>query len=193
MPALEKIPGVRTNLTGLRAGWLTVTGFAERRNYGNGLWINVWNCLCDCGNTCQRVQVQLLNPSPLTSCGCQRTTVQQQRKNYGFGSVNGLMCGHRIRAKKAGRAFTLTVEEFRELTSSNCYYCGVEPYQVITNGKCAPYVYNGLDRVDNNGGYTTGNVRTCCGICNMAKSDWSEQEFYAWMARIEKVGRHRGK
>ncbi len=185
----DKIPGVRTNLIGTRAGFLVVTGFAERRYYKQG-WINVWKCKCDCGNECERVQVQITKPSKFTSCGCRASEVQQQRPNYGFGSVNGLMTGYRIHAKNAGRPFEIPLEIFRTMTSSNCYYCGIAPYQVITNGKCKPYIYNGLDRIDSSKGYTLDNIRTCCGVCNTAKNDLTEVEFYKWIKRLIKMRKY---
>jgi len=44
--------------------------------------------------------------------------------------------------------------------------------------------YNGIDRVDNSRGYESGNVVSCCGVCNMLKHVLSKEEF---LARIEKI------
>ena len=42
------------------------------------------------------------------------------------------------------------------------------------NGK---FIYNGLDRVDNNLPHTLENCVTCCKHCNYAKRDMSQQKF----------------
>ena len=50
--------------------------------------------------------------------------------------------------------FTISADQFREITKQNCYYCGQNP-STIQTGKThyGEYVYNGIDRIDNNIGY----------------------------------------
>lgn len=63
------------------------------------------------------------------------------------------------RDKKKGREVCdLTKEEFKELISKPCTYCG-------DSGKI------GLDRIDNSTGHIKSNVVPCCYECNTAKSD----------------------
>lgn len=64
--------------------------------------------------------------------------------------------------------FELTAEEFNKLIVKNCAYCGREPSN--TNMRCG-IKYNGLDRIDNNKGYTLKNVVPCCSLCNRIKSN----------------------
>lgn len=82
-------------------------------------------------------------------------------------------------------SFELHKEQIRELTSKPCYYCGHEPSTVERcrnndiNFKWGDYVYNGIDRVDNNCGYIISNCVPCCEICNRAKGavsieDWQD-------------------
>lgn len=52
---------------------------------------------------------------------------------------------------------------------------------VNTNGA---YTYNGIDRVDNNKGYTITNSVPCCKDCNFAKRDMTHDEFIAWVTRV---------
>ena len=84
--------------------------------------------------------------------------------------------------------FLLSREEFRILTSSNCYFCGVEPKQKTGRIKYTQtygeYLYNGIDRKDNAQGYTVENCLPCCKICNYAKHKISFEEFEAWLNRI---------
>lgn len=58
------------DLTGQRFGKLAVTGFA---GYGQNSRqrVSLWNCVCDCGNTCT-VQGYLLKNGRRKSCGCIR-------------------------------------------------------------------------------------------------------------------------
>lgn len=59
-------------------------------------------------------------------------------------------------------AFELTEELFNEIIKNNCYICGKSN---------SSKHYNGIDRYDNNIGYTPDNVRCCCGQCNIMKKD----------------------
>lgn len=81
--------------------------------------------------------------------------------------------------------FDLTKDEFRELTKNNCYYCGQFPKSLHTaRNAFGSYVYNGIDRVNNNIGYNRENCVTCCGICNRAKNDSSIEEFKTWIKNL---------
>ena len=43
---------------------------------------------------------------------------------------------------------------------------------------------NGLDRVDNNKGYTIDNVVPCCKRCNYAKNNQTPREFKEWVKKV---------
>jgi len=72
-----------------------------------------------------------------------------------------LACG-RFNAKKRGLSWELTVDQYRELISKDCVYCG-----------CSLYWQTGcsLDRIDNAKGYTMDNVLPCCNFCNKLRSN----------------------
>jgi hypothetical protein len=65
-------------------------------------------------------------------------------------------------AKKRGYEVSLTLEEFTTLRNNACFYC---------TGPL-PLVGHGLDRLDNNEGYSKDNVVPCCTICNKARGTW---------------------
>ena len=99
---------------------------------------------------------------------------------------------YKKRAKKNKMAFDLTKAEFAELTSSDCYICGAPPTQKYVHSykaKCyvLPYMYNGIDRVDNAFGYEMGNVMACCMTCNRTKSNHSLLDFLQYIHRCYKV------
>ena len=78
-------------------------------------------------------------------------------------------------AKKRGLDFTLSKEEFYDLTSKPCEYCG-ELQQ-----------YNGIDRIDSTKGYNKNNCVPCCEMCNKMKLDYSKENF---INHIEKIYKH---
>jgi len=68
-----------------------------------------------------------------------------------------------------------------KLTTSPCFYCGTPPSQRKRSpgqvGEHATYVYNGVDRVDNEVGYVAENCVPCCWRCNKAKGSMTQREF----------------
>jgi hypothetical protein len=84
----------------------------------------------------------------------------------------------------------LTNQQFDALTQGECHYCGAPPSKIGNahrNGKSicyGNYVYNGIDRVDNNQGYVEGNVVSCCHRCNHAKKNYSFEEFQDWIDAV---------
>ncbi len=89
--------------------------------------------------------------------------------------------------KSERKKFSLTLEEFRILTQSNCYYCGSEPKQVSYRYKglgYGAYIYNGLDRINSDLGYFKENVVPCCKICNSMKLRLSQEDFVKHVQKI---------
>ena len=109
-----------------------------------------------------------------------------RKKEYGYASARHLFTRYRTNAKKRKHIFTLTVDEFIDITSKKCRYCGASPKMVSkphsrVNGE---YVHNGVDRKDNNIGYTIKNSVPCCTHCNYAKHKMSVKEFREWINRV---------
>jgi hypothetical protein len=71
--------------------------------------------------------------------------------------------------------FDLSFEEFGILVIGECFYCGLP----ATEAK-----QNGIDRVDNDGGYFLDNCVPCCRQCNIMKMDYSYDEFIEHLCRI---------
>ena len=45
-------------------------------------------------------------------------------------------------------------------------------------------IYSGIDRIDNNQGYTLINCAPCCKLCNFSKRELSIDDWKAWLKQI---------
>lgn len=77
-------------------------------------------------------------------------------------------------AKVRGYEFSLTIDLFKKIIEGNCYYCG-------QSDKI------GIDRKDNNIGYTELNSLPCCWSCNKFKRSLS---FDFFIENCKKIAKH---
>lgn len=142
-----------------------------------------WVCQCDCGKTTVATAAALRSKHK-KSCGC-RFQLSLAPKNE-ITLCRSLWGTYKSLAKKRGFSFELSFEEFETLTKKNCFYCGVEPQQVLNPRRQSqlPYIYNGVDRRNNANGYILANAVPCCGKCNSFKSSHSVQDFLEHCERI---------
>ena len=178
------------NLKGNKFNRLTVLKQSESRLYGNTKK-RMWMCKCDCGNEL------ILNTSALTSgntksCGCLHNEKSKEnsiksrykisKKDAGFNNVKN---SYKSNALSRNKSFELTEDELKVLFKSNCYYCGDEPSNIMKSSYYN-YTYNGIDRIDNNIGYTKDNSVSCCYMCNRSKNNNTEKQFLDWAKRLNK-------
>ena len=76
----------------------------------------------------------------------------------------------------------LNIDQLFQLCGMECYYCGRKPSN-RKNYDNSHFIYNGLDRIDNNFGHSYNNVIPCCKWCNYAKQSLTIDEFYDWAKR----------
>jgi hypothetical protein len=95
--------------------------------------------------------------------------------NYAFTDVRKCQFGgnyfdysHSASVRKI--LFELSKEEFDQLTVQPCFYCQ-------RPSGC------GVDRVDNNVGYTMKNCVACCSLCNKFKKNW-DIDFFIYKAKL---------
>ncbi len=106
---------------------------------------------------------------------------------YGESSFNLLYRSYERGAINRNLEFNLTKDEFREITSKNCEYCGAPPLQksphknIRINGH---YIHNGIDRKDPSVGYTVDNCVASCSKCNYAKQSLSFDDFIQHIIKI---------
>jgi hypothetical protein len=146
-------------------------------------------CRCDCGNIKPIDRYRLVN-GYVKSCGCLSRENSERlgisnRIDEGEANFNFLYNTYKTSAKHRELEFSLTKEEFKILTKGDCYYCGGHPDGIRkrkdSNGG---YIYNGIDRVNNNLGYVSGNVVSCCKWCNIAKSTRGSDDFLEWAINL---------
>lgn len=180
---------------GIRFGRLVVESFSEFRPIGKTNHMKAYyNCICDCGTNIKVNKGSLLSGNT-KSCGCfhrenlallnknKKGSISPCRKKDGEASFNHLYANYRLGAQRKGRVFELSKEEFKQITSSNCYYCNSPPiqmskYNYTKTQQTGWYFYNGIDRIDNTVGYVLENARPCCGKCNKIKGTLTESDFY---------------
>lgn len=141
-----------------------------------------WLCTCECGNQTKVLGKELRN-GHIKSCGClQRDWAKNGQKKAGT-ALRQLFSKTLNRAKKHGRTFELSFEEFVAMSVMPCVYCGRERASVNKYGQ-EEFRYNGLDRIDSSEGYTKDNTVSCCKHCNTMKSDLTLVEFFDQVERI---------
>lgn len=170
------------NEIGKRYGRLIILGRAGMNRHGQRLWL----CRCECGKEL-KVLGGSLRRGATQSCGClqKERAGDANRLPIGEAAFNRLIDRIKRSAKQRGYIWSLTEDQVRQLTSRPCYYCGAEPAQVSSGADLnGSYIYNGLDRINNENGYTLKNVVPCCQTCNYGKRTMVQDEFLAWIARV---------
>lgn len=165
----------KLELTGKKFNRWTVIkkeGMRILKNCGQGKMY--WLCKCECG-TIKSVYGNSLVSGKSISCGCAK-----RRYPKGHAARRTVFCEYTNKCKRNNWKFHFSEEEFNNLIIKDCFYCGKEPSNIANKGgkMFGSFTYNGIDRVDNNEGYTKGNVVTSCKNCNLAKRKLSTEEFF---------------
>ena len=164
----------------------------QKRSVKNGH--KAWECLCDCGQI-KIVFGKDLNSGNTKSCGCKQGWKAKQLPR-GEAATRHLFRSYKAGAKRRGLEFSLTIDGFKEIMANACWYCGTNPKQAYKNsyttkGKkytSTPFIHNGIDRINNNQGYTVNNCTACCRTCNFLKQGLSVSDF---LEKIKEVYVHR--
>lgn len=159
--------------------------FVLKRNGTRGK-STLWLVQCVCGNERTVCGFSLTNGTA-KSCGCWRRDIMRgatpkNKLAFGESARNALFGIYKIGARKKRLEWSLTIEQFTQLTQCNCHYCGQPPKSVMKHrGFNGPYMYNGIDRKDNTHGYTIENALPCCKVCNFAKRNMNYNEFITYL------------
>jgi len=175
------------DISGQVFGRLTAIERADDRIDPSGKPTTMWKCICSCDGKELVVSGQSLRNGSSKSCGCLQKEIVSNRakKQFGEATFNSVLRTYKDGAKSRNLEFSLTDEEFYNLTQQNCFYCNSEPNQISKNpNNNGDFIYNGLDRVDSSKGYSKENVVPCCIQCNRAKTDLTQQKFYDWIDQV---------
>jgi len=82
---------------------------------------------------------------------------------------------YQTRAIRKQLDFLITKPEFDMLIHNDCYICGKKTIDGHVNG---------VDRIENNEGYTLNNVNSCCGECNYMKKSYDLEKFMDKLYKI---------
>jgi len=174
------------NIVDLRFGRLIVVKRSpiKTKNHSGVMW----ECVCDCGRQVTVPSGSLLSGNT-KSCGClqidNRLGNTSRQKPFGESMFLHVLGEYKRGAKKRGLVFELSNDEFKSITSKECYYCGHFPSTVRNFGWAnGSFVFNGIDRKDNSIGYTIENCVPCCFVCNRAKGTLSVEEFVVWAKKL---------
>lgn len=149
----------------------------------------MWLCVCECSGQIIASGTKLRNGKIFQCAGCgYRSRPQSTVRLSGIERLYNLSIVSRCKRTKILNK--LTLDQFAELVSKPCYYCGDSP-RFISHlsgdnryaSKIELYA-NGVDRVDSNLNYEISNCVPCCSSCNVAKSVLSQTDF---LLKIKKI------
>ncbi len=83
-------------------------------------------------------------------------------------------------SKSRSISLTLTLEEYSSLVKQPCHYC---------ESSLEKHIGIGLDRKDNNLGYTPTNSLPCCTECNVGKGEYFSYE--EWFVMVKALIKYR--
>lgn len=177
----------RIDLTGKIFGELTVLGYSHSHVQPSGQKRAMWDVRCSCGVE-KKISTANLTSSHTVSCGhvgiesrrtARKLPDNQAEKNY-------LFLAYKHSAANRGIGFNLGKDEFLRKTQENCFYCGDEPKNSRRSKaqSGSPFLYNGIDRMDNTKGYEPWNIVACCVKCNYMKRDFTVTDFLAHLKKV---------
>ena len=169
-------------MTGLVIGEMIVLGFAGYTKRIKGKRRLLWLVKCSCGKEKAMLSTTLRH-TKVKTCGHVRGGNVIPENGA---AVTLRMSQYRNNAIKMGRVFSLTRDQFIELITGNCVYCGSPPSSIVrARGKYqTDFYHNGIDRIDNSVGYTPENSASCCSTCNLMKRGWSVDVFLKHVRKI---------
>ena len=90
-------------------------------------------------------------------------------------TTSGNLYTYRHDAKRKQRAFEITKEAYDELVNQPCVYCRRDITETNRSG---------IDRIDNDLGYVSGNMQPCCSECNVMRGALTVDAFLEKASRI---------
>lgn len=138
-------------------------------------------CLCSCGVE-KIISLSKVVSGATKSCGHLVYVHTEEDRQSG---INTIISRYKDKSQRRGLTLELSDADIGLIIKQDCYYCGLPPsQQAMHHGKLI-LQYNGIDRVNNDLGYTKENSVPCCHFCNRAKYTHSEEDFRVWLRYIK--------
>jgi len=172
---------MRADFTGQRFGRLICL---ERVKDGR---TTKYVCYCNCGKE-TTVLHDHLKYGRTKSCGCIRREVSRNRarKTPGYTVKTGIWNYYKRNAVVRGLEWLLSRAQLETLISQPCRYCNRFGATTTKTPFGDVLQHNGIDRLDNQLGYTPENSVSCCKTCNQAKNSLTVTEFRTWAEALSK-------
>ena len=161
-----------------------------RERVGSKNGSDIWLCRCTCGIEKPVLSFNLLGKRT-KSCGCLQRERIRKGRFPGEATRNSILRGYKWSAKRRGIDWSLSDEDFFAAMVLPCHYCGSQP-SLRTVGLKGGFRCNGIDRKDNQSGYSADNILSCCKFCQYGKHDSPYNDFVAYLKRASefKVWEH---
>lgn len=184
------MPAHRRNLKDQKFHHLTMLEGVRSGGAGKGMY---WLAQCDCGNI-KEVRGADVASGRIKTCGsCEYhkniMAIKPPRPHPREAGIRAQLRRYIASALKRKISWLLTPEQFSEITSQDCTYCGAHPraYKSRALSRRKGYVIthmNGVDRIDSSGPYTLANTVPCCSVCNKMKMSLEARFFIEHCTKI---------
>lgn len=152
--------------------------------YDNGFKYYKWKVKCP---NCLVETWKFSNTLKSLIYPCKRCYDNSMKKFDSTPAIKRAFISLKSNAKSRNISVTISEEDFFYMASKNCHYCDSPP--IYKNGPKEwqkRVLLNGIDRVDNNFGYSMDNIVSCCEQCNWAKKDLTIEEWNKWIDMLLK-------
>lgn len=200
---------------------ITILKFLDKKINGEESSLPKFECSCACGNIFRYEANKLLNKkvqNKNVSCGCSRSKSRVEDRKYDTLTHHRFYKKYKSSAERRGLVFSLSEKQFVSIVEKPCNYCLRVTYKNAykniddcimfkSSKKNSPkekisathwedvdkYTVkcSGIDRVNNDIGYTLENSVPCCTRCNVLKYTSNEDDFYSHITRVLEVKRLR--
>jgi len=139
-------------------------------------------CVCSCGETRTICNTKA---NRVVSCGCKNQKPAKKKKPIEEIIATTVYGQYKDNAKNKNIDFNLTKDQCSKMFFSDCHYCGSPPARLFKKWREEERgMYNGIDRKDNQLGYTEKNTVPCCTKCNYIKNNMHIDEFLSWVRSV---------
>jgi hypothetical protein len=151
-------------------GVMNVLDFSHKEIYRS-----FYKCKCSRCNNITSIRTDALIKGPKSCSYCVDSYMKEMSElKYGeLRKYRNIYQNYKGNAKHVNRVFDLTLEDVILIIDSSCYYCG-------------DINSNGIDRINNDIGYTIENSVPCCYICNQMKHKFTKEVFLNQISLIYK-------